>query len=209
MYARVKESNKCDADLHVPIHTNAFNKNVTGTRIFCWNKTGDGYKASKAVYNALAPLTPGTSESISVNSSLYEIKYPYAPSVYIEVDFHDVAKIAQWIIAHVQDIGEAICKGICDYFGVKYVAPAPAVDTSVAKPCNVNLRVLSKGMSGDDVRAAMLLLKDKGFYTATIPASDDVFGDKMLAATKALQKAKNIDVDGVIGADTWKMLLSK
>ena len=126
MQARVEESDKWGADLHVPIHTNAYNKSVTGTRIFCWNKTGEGYKASKAIYNVLAPVTPGTSENISVKTDLYEIKYPSAASVYIEVDFHDVARIAQWIIEHVVDIGEAIAKGICNHYGVKYVAPAAA-----------------------------------------------------------------------------------
>lgn len=123
MVARVDESNSWGADLHVCIHTNAYNKSVTGTRIFCWNKTGEGYKASMAIYKVLAPLTPGTSENVSVNAELYEIKYPYAPSVYIEVDFHDVARIAQWIIEHAEDIGEAICEGICKHFGVKYVEP--------------------------------------------------------------------------------------
>lgn len=126
MEARVSESDKWGADLHVPIHTNAHNKSVTGTRIFCWSKTGEGYKAAKAIYNVLAPVTPGTSENISVNTSLYEIHYSDAPCVYIEVDFHDVARIAQWIIEHVVDIGEAIAKGICNHYGVKYVAPAAA-----------------------------------------------------------------------------------
>ena len=37
--------------------------------------------------------------------------------------FHDHPEQAQWIIDHVVDIGEAICKGICDYYGVEYVAP--------------------------------------------------------------------------------------
>lgn len=124
MYAKVKESDAWSADLHVPIHTNAYNGKVTGTRIFCWNKTGDGYKASQAIYKVLAPLTPGTSESVSVNADLYEVHYSDAPCVYIEVDFHDVASVAKWIIEHVVDIGEAIAKGICNHFGVKYVEPA-------------------------------------------------------------------------------------
>lgn len=123
MYAKVAESDKWGADLHVPIHTNAYNKSVTGTRIFCWNTTGEGYKASKAIYNVLAPLTPGDSENIRVDATLYEVKYSNAPCVYIEVDFHDVARIAQWIIEHAEDIGEAICEGICKHFGVKYVEP--------------------------------------------------------------------------------------
>lgn len=121
MAARVAESDKWGADLHLPIHTNAFNKKVTGTRLFCWDKTGEGYKACRAIFNKLAPITPGTSESISVNTSLYEIRNPSAPTAYVEVDFHDVADIAKWLIENVEAVGEAICQGVCDYFGVAYV----------------------------------------------------------------------------------------
>lgn len=123
MKNRVAESNEWGADLHVPIHTNAFNKKVTGTRIFCWSKdkNSKGYKASKAVYDVLAPLTPGTSESVTENKTLYEVRVPKAPTVYIEVDFHDVDAVAKWLINNTEAIGEAIAKGICDYFGVKFV----------------------------------------------------------------------------------------
>ena len=121
MVVRCDESDKWGADLHVPIHTNAFNKSVTGTRLFCYNTSGAGYKACKAVFASLAPLTPGTSENIKANTTLYEVRVPNAPTVYIEVDFHDVALVAKWIIENVEAIGEAIAKGICDYFGVKFV----------------------------------------------------------------------------------------
>ena len=132
MTARCDESDKWGADLHVPIHTNAFNKSVTGTRLFCYNTSGAGYKACKAVFAALAPLTPGTSENIKANTTLYEVRVPNAPSVYIEVDFHDVALVAKWIIENVETIGEAIAKGICDYFGVQWVEkPAPEPEEDV------------------------------------------------------------------------------
>lgn len=123
MEARVSESNRWGADLHVPIHTNAFNKKTAGTRLFCWDTKGAGYKACKAIFAKLAPLTPGTSENITANTSLYEIRNATAPTAYIEVDFHDVKSVAQWIIENVEQIGEAIAKGICAYFGVKYVSP--------------------------------------------------------------------------------------
>ena len=77
--------------------------------------------ACKAVFAALAPLTPGTSENIKANTTLYEVRIPNAPTVYIEADFHDVPAVAKWIIENVEAIGEAIAKGICDYFGVKFV----------------------------------------------------------------------------------------
>ena len=118
--ARCQESNEWGADLHVPIHTNAFNGKVSGTRILCHSLSGEGYKASKAVYNALAPITPGKSENVSASPNLYEVKHTNAPCVYIEVDFHDVPDIAKWIVEHTGEIAEAICKGICDYYEVPY-----------------------------------------------------------------------------------------
>ena len=205
MQARVRESNDWGADLHVPLHTNAYNGKVSGTRIFTYDKSGKGYKCAKKVFRFLAPVTPGASENISVYDELYEVKYTAAPCVYIESEFHDVAIVAKWIIEHVEDIAEAICKGICAYFDVKYVADEP-----VASTCTVKLRILRKGMSGDDVRSAMLILKDKGFYAAAIPASDNLFGPKMETAVKALQKAKGSKTcDGIIGAWTWGKLLDK
>ena len=121
MADRVKESDTWGADLHVPIHTNAFNKKTTGTRLFCYNDTGAGYNACKAIFGVLAPLTPGTSENVSVNKKLYEVRVPKAPTTYIEVDFHDVDAVAKWLINNTEAIGETIAKGICNYYGVKFV----------------------------------------------------------------------------------------
>lgn len=152
MVNRVSESNKWGADLHVPIHTNAFNKKTTGTRIFCWDKTGAGYKASKAVYDVLAPLTPGTSENVSVNKTLYEVSTPKAPTVYIEVDFHDVNSVAKWLINNTKTIGETIAKGICNYYGVKYVAEVKPVE-----PAKVYfVKIAAKDKAEADALAAAL-----------------------------------------------------
>lgn len=124
MEGRVEESNAWGADLHVPIHTNGFNGEVAGTRIMAHDLSGEGYNASVAVFNALAPLTPGTSENVSAYPGLYEIRYATAPTVYVEAEFHDVPEIAKWIIENVVLIGEAIAKGVCNYFGYKYIDPA-------------------------------------------------------------------------------------
>ena len=64
---RCAESDKWGADLHVPIHTNAFNKKTTGTRVYYYDGSTKGYNAAKAIYGVLAPFTPGTSESVSAN----------------------------------------------------------------------------------------------------------------------------------------------
>lgn len=125
MQVRCRESDSFGADIHVPIHTNAFNGSVNGTRLFCYSVQGEGYKASQAIFDALAPITPGTSENIQANPSLYEVRTPKAPTVYVEAEFHDVPETAKWIVENTGAIGQAIAKGICGYLGVE---PAPVTE---------------------------------------------------------------------------------
>lgn len=129
MQEKCAESNKFGADLHVPIHTNAFNGKVMGTRLFCYSADGKGMEACKAIYARLAPITPGDSENIQVNADYYEVRVPAAPTAYIECEFHDTVEGAKWIVENPVLIGETIARGICDYFGVTFKAPeqpAPA-----------------------------------------------------------------------------------
>lgn len=129
MQEKCQKSNAFGADLHVPIHTNAFNGSVSGTRMFCYSTSGKGMEACKSIYNVLAPFTPGTSENIKVNADFYEVRVPAAPTAYIECEFHDVPSVAKWIVEHTTDIGEKIAEGICNYFGVTY--KAKVVETPV------------------------------------------------------------------------------
>lgn len=120
MANRCAASNAFGADLHVPIHTNAFNGQVRGTRMFCYSSNGEGMKACKSIFAVVAPLTLGTSENIKVNSEFYEVRVPAAPTAYIECEFHDNAESAKWIVEHTTELGEAIAHGICNYFGITY-----------------------------------------------------------------------------------------
>ena len=122
MQEKCQKSNEFGADLHVPIHTNAFNGSVTGTRMFYYADGGEGHKACKAIFAQLAPVTPGNSENIRADSSLYEVKVPSAPTAYCECEFHDNANTAKWIVENTTLIGETIAKGICNYFGITYKA---------------------------------------------------------------------------------------
>ena len=123
MYTRVAESNKMEADLHLPIHTNGFDGTVAGLRIMIYKKGGEAEQIARAIDKYLAPITPGKSDGISCQPQLYEISDSNAICVYVEVGFHDNKEEAQWIIDHTQDIAVAICKGLCNHYGRKYIAP--------------------------------------------------------------------------------------
>lgn len=72
---------------------------------------------------------------------------------------------------------------------------------------NMELRMLKRGMEGNDVRAAMLLMKDKGYYPDEIWSGDKLFGPKMEAGLRRMQADHGLGVDGIIGNASWNFLL--
>jgi hypothetical protein len=131
MANRCNESDSFNADIHMPIHTNAYNGKLTGgTRIFCLNSKGR--KVSEAVLKALGALSPGSSDNVKYEKNLYEINVPKALTVYVECEFHDTKAGANWIIKNTKNIGEAICQGLCDYYDIEY----KTLSTDNSKPTN-------------------------------------------------------------------------
>ena len=122
MWTSINESNAWGANLHVPIHTNAFNGSLTGgTLIMLYSTSGENLKAGHAIFNRLAPITPGSDYSIRANTGLAELNSTKAIAVYVECEFHDTEDGAKFIINNTDKIGEAIAHGICDYFGTNWV----------------------------------------------------------------------------------------
>lgn len=213
MADRVAASNKFGADLHVPIHTNAANGKATGTHIFCYDadRNSAGYKACRAVLDVLGPLTPGSPDVVRAYPALYEVKHPAAPTVYIEVDFHDVPAVAEWIIANTTVIGETIAKGLCAAMGVKFVpgddTPEPVpVQPEQAETVQVAARVLRRGMSGADVKTLQAALIAY-CYSCGAAGADGDFGAGTEAALKKFQTRYSLGADGIAGKGTWGKLL--
>ncbi len=129
MYERVRESNSFGADLHIAIHTNATVKhNVTGgSQILLYSLSGERKKVGQAVLDRLAPLTPGKSaERLIEKPDFYEINSAKGITVYCECEFHDTKEGSDFIRKNTKAIGEAIAKGICDYYGISTEEKAQA-----------------------------------------------------------------------------------
>ena len=121
MTASIKESNSWNADLHLTIHTNAFNSQTTGgTLVMIYSSEENNVKAGNAILSAVSPISPGKDYSLRVNSSLAELNSTKATAVYLEIEFHDTEEGAKWIIENTEKIAQAITRGICEYFGVNY-----------------------------------------------------------------------------------------
>lgn len=143
---RVIDSNNYGADYHIPIHTNAGGGH--GVVCFVYKDTA----LAKPVYDAINAIAPYKSTyGVRADKTLYEVKNTTAKCIYVEAAFHDNVAEAEWIIDHARDIGEAICKGLCQTAGVKYVQPK--VETTLVKEKSLMERV----------EALEAWAKDKGY----------------------------------------------
>lgn len=125
MSNRCSESDAFNADIHMPIYTNATNSHSTtgGTMVMVKQITTKASRAGNALLEAVGAITPGPDFALVARSDLTELNSPKALALYLEVEFHDTIKGSNWIIKNISNIGEAIAKGMCDYFGVTYKAP--------------------------------------------------------------------------------------
>ena len=137
MANRCKESDNFKADIHLPIHTNAFNGKVTGgTLVMLYKKTDKHTKAGKALLDAVGKISPGNDYALQYRQDLYELSAPAAMSLYLEVEFHDTKTGSDWIRKNITAIGEAIAKGLCKYYGVTYKKATAEKAETTKKPAS-------------------------------------------------------------------------
>ncbi len=120
---RPTEAANMGADLYIPIHSNSGGN--TGTFVF-YNGSIEGCKEfSREIFDRLAALT-GTAYSTNRHKEDYlsllpdgapfkEVMNPTMPMAFIEVEFHDKADTARWIINNTQAIANAIADGVVAY----------------------------------------------------------------------------------------------
>ena len=66
-------------------------------------------------------------------------------------------------------------------------------------------RVISIGMSGDDITLLQEKLKDLEFFKERI---DGYFGQNTLVAVTSLQRSLGIKPDGIVGSQTWSQIIN-
>lgn len=141
------DSNNFKADAHVAIHSNA--GGGQGTEVYGYAPNTNSDRLAKALYNQIAPLSPGIDRGVKYNPGLMEVgDRVSATAALIELGFHDDLKDATWIAYNPEMISKALYMGICDYFGYDYraltvappgVNPVPIV---VDKDIYLSVRVL-------------------------------------------------------------------
>lgn len=85
-------------------------------------------------------------------------------------------------------------------------APAKPITKKEESTVTIELKVLREGSEGNTVKALQRMLYALGYDLGVDPI-DGIFGSKTDAAVRFYQKANKLDVDGIVGQDTWTKLL--
>ncbi|MCR4963638.1 MAG: N-acetylmuramoyl-L-alanine amidase [Firmicutes bacterium] len=124
----VRQSNAGDYDLHVAIHSNASAEPLAGqnrgVQVYYYLGSEEGKKAADIFtenFKSIYPLPEFVQAIPTV--SLYELANTKAPSVLMEVGFHDNIQDAQWLENNIDSIAEAIAMGVATYFGIPLNVP--------------------------------------------------------------------------------------
>jgi len=125
----VTKSNLYKPDYHIAIHSNARGSAQTtearGCDVFCYNPldvANKGTQMAKAIYKYCSALTPVADRGIhSGKETMSEIRNTNAPSVLIEIDFHDSENGAIWVMNNINQIAKAILDGILEQCGITYI----------------------------------------------------------------------------------------
>lgn len=143
MTDRMEESKAWKSDLHVPIHTNAGNGSGPLVITKSTTENDQNFIVSNCIYQALKALTGKEGFGVKSNDGykFSEISSMACLVSYVECEFHDSVEGSDFILNNIKELGEAIAKGICDYYSVAtnfsvalYAQPDPGVAVYTATP---------------------------------------------------------------------------
>ena len=124
----IAQSNAGNYDLHLALHSNAappaLAGQIRGADVYYYNGSQKGQRAAEIIANNFKAVYPDPSKVKTVpTTTLAELKRTKAPSVLIEVAYHDNSADAQWIRDNIDNIARNLVLSLTEYFGIPFVPP--------------------------------------------------------------------------------------
>lgn len=127
----IQQSNAGSYDFHLALHSNASGPGSEGRNrgiiAFYYPGSVNGQRAAELFASALREIYP-VPDQVTTRSTttLAEVRRTKAPTVLLEIGYHDNAADAQWIAEHINLIAQTLVKAMTEYFGLPYVYPGPS-----------------------------------------------------------------------------------
>ena len=131
----IRASNAGTYDLHLALHSNAaapsdYGK-ARGILVFYYPTSTRGKRAADIMAANLKAIYP-LPDRVRAQSTtaIGEVRQPRAPSVFLELGYHDNPDDAAWVTGHLDAAARSVVLSLTEYFGLPFLepqAPRPAV----------------------------------------------------------------------------------
>ncbi len=124
----INSSNAGNYDFHLAIHSNAAPPNlagqIKGPDVYYYRDSVQGQRDADVIANNLKMIYPNPSLVTTVpTTTLAELRRTKAPTVLVEVAYHDNVDDANWIKNNIDAIGRNLALSVADILGVPFVEP--------------------------------------------------------------------------------------
>ena len=199
---RVVRANRARLSLLVTFAYNAFG-------------AGNNFNSAQGVEVYFSPFNPYPTQSRQLSEEVFEsiindtgrpgrfigqlsvgvLSNVNCPSTLIEAGFMTNFAEAKLMLNpnYTLSVGEATCKGVCEFLQVPYVARDL-----------VNYPVTRQGDRGNFVTILQYILNQYGYNLI----ADGIFGASTNRAVVEFQRRNNLTQDGIVGRNTWNALLN-
>lgn len=209
MAQRVAESDYMDADIHMPIHTNASSDKLVRYLMFMFYDDNSKYREMFDLIAAPLEKVYGKQAVFDVRRDLYEVNQPKAKTFYCELGFHTNKEDCDDFIHNPDLVGKALAEGICNYYGVEMTEPKKVVEedglwgqgttrgTQRILGCSTVDGIISNQLNSCKKYLPNMLAVSWEFHNIARGGSVTI---------KALQKLVGAEQDGYMGMETVKAL---
>lgn len=121
----ITASNAGNYDLHLALHSNAAAGEqagkARGSIVFYYPGSANGQRAANLIADGLKTIYPDPNKvRTEATTSLGEVARVNAPSVLIELAFHDNVEDANWIKANLDSAARVIVLALTEYFDIPF-----------------------------------------------------------------------------------------
>lgn len=124
----IAQSNNSNIDFHLAIHSNASPASIAGQRqgpvVYYYGNSEAGEEMADIIEDEFEEIYPDEDKVQTMSTmTLRELRRTNAPSVLVEVAYHDNVEDANWIKNNIQPIARALSRSMADYFGIPFREP--------------------------------------------------------------------------------------
>ena len=121
----IAASNAGNYDLHLALHSNAAPEGrygtIQGSIVFYYPGSTQGQRAAEIIANGLKEIYPDPNlVRAEATTAIGEVRRVRAPSVFLELAFHDNVEDALWIQNNLDAIARNLVLSLTEYFGIPF-----------------------------------------------------------------------------------------